>query len=248
MSRFLHHEPCPNCGSRDNVGVFDDGHKWCFGGCGYYIPPTELSSLEDIKQWLNKKSKEHGHSINLPDDFSYNIPNEVINWLKKYGLSDQEICKNHIGWTEKYSGLVYPIFDLYGNLLMYQTRKFPRKGFHTEGKPEKVDHIIGDNNHDGKIVVVVEDMVSTIVVGRHLPTLCLFGSSIQLERIKRLSARFENLAIWLDKDKMSYAMRQKIKANIYFDSVKVIITDKDPKENSDGDIQRIKSQLALSDH
>lgn len=29
------HEPCPECGSRDNLARYDDGHGHCFG-CGYY--------------------------------------------------------------------------------------------------------------------------------------------------------------------------------------------------------------------
>lgn len=29
------HFPCPSCGSRDNLGRYDDGHAYCFG-CGYY--------------------------------------------------------------------------------------------------------------------------------------------------------------------------------------------------------------------
>ena len=31
---FSHHEPCPSCGSKDNLGRFSDGHGYCFG-CGY---------------------------------------------------------------------------------------------------------------------------------------------------------------------------------------------------------------------
>lgn len=34
-SRFLYNQPCEECGSRDNVGVYDDGHTYCFG-CGAY--------------------------------------------------------------------------------------------------------------------------------------------------------------------------------------------------------------------
>lgn len=34
-SRFLYNEACSECGSRDNVGVYDDGHTYCFG-CGAY--------------------------------------------------------------------------------------------------------------------------------------------------------------------------------------------------------------------
>lgn len=34
-SEFVRHEPCPACGSRNNLGRYDDGHAFCFG-CGYY--------------------------------------------------------------------------------------------------------------------------------------------------------------------------------------------------------------------
>jgi twinkle protein len=34
-STCVGHEPCPECGSRDNLGRYDDGHGFCFG-CGYY--------------------------------------------------------------------------------------------------------------------------------------------------------------------------------------------------------------------
>ena len=29
-SKFLYHAPCENCGSRDNLGVYED-HSYCFG-------------------------------------------------------------------------------------------------------------------------------------------------------------------------------------------------------------------------
>lgn len=34
-SEFLRKEPCPDCGSKDNLGRYSDGHGHCFG-CGYY--------------------------------------------------------------------------------------------------------------------------------------------------------------------------------------------------------------------
>jgi twinkle protein len=36
-SEFLYHEPCPECGSRDNAGRYSDGHLFCFG-CRHYEP------------------------------------------------------------------------------------------------------------------------------------------------------------------------------------------------------------------
>jgi twinkle protein len=38
-SNFVAKEPCPSCGSRDNLARYDDGHAYCFTqGCGHYEP------------------------------------------------------------------------------------------------------------------------------------------------------------------------------------------------------------------
>ena len=34
MGTFIKHEPCPRCGSRDNLARYDDGSGYCFG-CQY---------------------------------------------------------------------------------------------------------------------------------------------------------------------------------------------------------------------
>src|SRR5678809_1344914 len=47
-SRCISHEPCPACGSKDNLGRYDDGHAYCFG-CEYYEhsdPGTDRSGSE----------------------------------------------------------------------------------------------------------------------------------------------------------------------------------------------------------
>jgi len=36
-SDFLGHEPCPSCGSKDNLARYSDGHGFCFG-CNYFDP------------------------------------------------------------------------------------------------------------------------------------------------------------------------------------------------------------------
>lgn len=39
-SKFVKHGPCPECGSKDNLAWFDDGHATCFG-CDYQYQPTK---------------------------------------------------------------------------------------------------------------------------------------------------------------------------------------------------------------
>ena len=45
-SVFLQHEPCPKCGSKDNLARFDDGHGFCFG-CKYYEKGEHSVQQED---------------------------------------------------------------------------------------------------------------------------------------------------------------------------------------------------------
>ena len=44
MSTFVAHEPCPSCGSQDNLSRYDDGHAYCFG-C-QYREGTETETTE----------------------------------------------------------------------------------------------------------------------------------------------------------------------------------------------------------
>jgi len=45
----LYHTACPKCGSKDNRGVYSDGHSFCFGGCGYFPPDGETAEVAKKK-------------------------------------------------------------------------------------------------------------------------------------------------------------------------------------------------------
>ena len=245
MSHFITHEPCPACGSRDNLGVWDDGHKWCFG-CGNYIAPNGVERLKTFGDNLklhhdNKKKEYNKNHVNLPDDFTCNLPDIAITWLKKYGITNQEIIANKIGWSENDSQLIYPCFDANGNLLMYQGRQFNDgilhgNRFYTRGACEKIYYILGNLSNQCNSIVLVEDMVSCIKVSRQIPCMPLFGSIISTERFIHLGERFKTLLIWLDLDKANYAVKRGRVAQSYFDDVCVRITEKDPKDYSDKEI------------
>ena len=58
-SEFLRKEPCPSCGSKDNLARYTDGHGWCFG-CGHRekgegdiptITNTRRSVNQDLSQY-----------------------------------------------------------------------------------------------------------------------------------------------------------------------------------------------------
>lgn len=44
--RFLYKSACPKCGSKDNLGVYADGHAFCFSpGCGHREPPKSQQTM-----------------------------------------------------------------------------------------------------------------------------------------------------------------------------------------------------------
>lgn len=46
--RFLYKSACPKCGSKDNLGVYADGHAYCFSpGCGHREPPKTHNQMNN---------------------------------------------------------------------------------------------------------------------------------------------------------------------------------------------------------
>ena len=68
-STFVRHEPCPECGPRDNLSVWSDGHKYCFG-CGYYVA-ADGKSL-DIMVLKNNKGVEENRVRHMDYSIQFN--------------------------------------------------------------------------------------------------------------------------------------------------------------------------------
>lgn len=234
-SRFLAHEPCPECGSRDNLGVYSDGHKFCFG-CGYYVPAS--GSVQQARQRLQPTTS--GFVPDLPHDVSIHIPEVPYNWLKKC-LTDEEILKHRIGWSNEKESVVFPIFDEDGELLMWQSRYFgPNKKYPkylTKGYKGDILHLLG--NHPTNRIVLVEDLVSAIVVSRLENSMPLWGSTIHLKTLRQLRRYYGQLAIWLDLDKLSTSVKTAGQARLIFDSVEVLSSEEDPKYQSLEQLEKI---------
>ena len=255
--QFSHHEECPACrevgqdSRRDNLGVWKDGSKYCFK-CGFYVGAGVGLNIESLMQRVHKKKKDNDSpSIALPYDFTYDLPGIALEWIRKYGITDQEIQQNHFGWSNKYESLVLPVFDCFGNLLMYQNRFFGEgaKRYFTSGQPDLIYHVLGSGAHNDS-VVCVEDLLSAIKVSRVAQAMPLWGSTLSMQRLRTLGERlvhsglasptglpFTNLVIWLDKDKAGYAIKRAQAAKPFFDDVRVIVTDLDPKQYSTEEIQ-----------
>ena len=225
VSQFIQHEPCPKCGSKDNLARYADGHAWCFG-CKHHEPPV----FRAIPQMTEKVK-----SFSMPEDSSPQIGVKGWTWLKKYGIMDAE-TKDFL-WSDSREWLIMPVYDADHNLLAWQARTFKEgdRKYMTFGPVSDVLNIIGSNNP----IIIVEDLLSAIKVGRQFAAVPLYGSNIPLKTITRLATQFKTMGVWLDMDKSRESLKSQLRASQVFGlgQVRSIFTEKDPKEYSDEEIR-----------
>lgn len=233
-ANFVKHEPCPKCGSRDNLARYSDGSAWCFG-CGRYEAPP--NNLENMRNRLMKVAKVGAdcEPINL---VARELPDKAYNWLKKYGLTGYEI--EPFLWTEQHGGrLIWPVYAHdEETLIFWQGRSFDkhRPKYLSSGKLVE-EQVFGY----GKTPTchLVEDVVSAIKLGRHATTVCLFGSNVGVNRLESLCRRFGRLALCLDPDKTAEAFLAASRAKSIGLDVRAYAMPADPKELSDSQLQSI---------
>ncbi len=240
MSRLLYHTNCPNCKSSDALAVYED-HVHCYS-CRYHEDRITINPQLINKIHEKNKKENNDNNFALPVDYVRHIPLVGIQWLKQYEITAQEIQKHHMGWSNEgkviFRGtkrevdykplLIFPIYDVYGNLAMYQARYFgdnPKAPkYYTRGAKDLI-HLIGDTGP----IVIVEDLISAIKIGREHRAIPLWGSSINLDLLVRLHSITDEFLVWLDPDKLKDAHKAANRARQYFRKVGVIEEDLDPK-------------------
>lgn len=241
-SEFVKHDSCPNCGSKDNLAVYSDGHTWCFG-CHTRTGPVK--SIDNFRNKFSEKEKEDKWNA-LPIDFSYHIPEVGRQWLNKYHLTNKEIIANRFGWSEEglyfkvkditvKPLLVLPVVDKYGNLVFWQGRNFGDVGpkYMTRGDKEFL-HILGDSDLP---IVLVEDLISAIKVSRVARSCPVFGSWLSPDSARRLARYSDRIILWLDYDKKKDAAKMSLMYEYLFPrGIHSIRTEKDPKEYTTDEI------------
>ena len=227
-SAFLRHEPCGQCGSKNNLGRYTDGHAWCFG-CGYYepakyMPPEPSKTASEYPQGL---------PCILPYGCTRTLPTVAQKWLRQYQITANEVRDHDIQWCSDRQGLVFPIYDD-ENLIAYQIRHFDSGSkWTTKGNVSDILHIINLHKFPDCGILVVEDIVSAIKCARHIPTMPVFGNHLSTANIMRLKRLTDNILIWLDPDMKQQSVKLASSIKEVGMDVKVIYSNLDPKQESD---------------
>lgn len=239
-SYVIRKERCPECAklgkdrSEDNLAIYSDGHQFCFS-CGYHSSGSRISRFT-----LSDAIPHPIPEINLPHDSSYDYPKVALDWIEQYDLHRHDLLKHRVVWSEHYRRLIFPIFDAPG-LLAYQGRYFgaeDKPKWWGEGNLKDTLHIL--RGKDDSCIILVEDIISAIKLQKVGHTsMPLFGSHVDLSRLKRISNFYKDVVLWLDPDKRKESIKFMSLGKSLGLNMRVIFSDLDPKEHDYADIQRI---------
>lgn len=195
-SEFQRHESCPNCGSKDNLARYTDGHGYCFG-CQYYEHSAETVGNGGIRHY----SKEGP----LSDLIAYEITP-----LPKRGL-DEETCKKWKYGVGSYNGRPVQVAnycDNQGNVVAQKLR-FQDKTFRWLGDSDKAG-LYGSNlwRDGGKMVTITEGELDALSVSQSfnlkwpvvsIPNGAQSASKVIAKNIDWLES-FETVVLCFDQD------------------------------------------------
>ena len=196
-SHFVRHEPCPSCGSKNNLARYSDGHAVCFsGGCDHYERAT--GEVIESKPKANRKLEMTGVIASIPDR---RITEATC---KKFGVTVEydtagKISKHH-----------YPYFDKdTGAQTGTKSRIVENKAFYASGTFDNVG-LFGQQafKGGGKYITVVEGEADALAVsemfdGKWAVVSIRSGASGAVKDIKQnleWLESFENVVICFDSD------------------------------------------------
>lgn len=210
---------------------------------------------ERLAQFLNCQQAERNILTQPRSSYrdEYNIlecqTNEkFLDFIVEKRLSKSEA--NDISYNEKSGRIRLNCFDISGDYVGYQERCLAG-GTGPKYLTYKAPSKIGTMYHfqpakfpvyDDNVVVLVEDIVSSIIVSRYCPSIALLGSPSRLspDLLDVLAERFSGVLVWLDPDKRKTAMtlRKQI-VTVTGVPTSVILSDDDPKDTPEDTMRRL---------
>lgn len=232
-SRFISHENCPSCGSKDNLGVWDDNHKYCFG-CGYY-----KSGTTNVKT-VFEEPKNSKTTTEYPHDITSTYPIEALKWLNSCGITNSLQKQYQIHWSPSKQLICWKIWGSNGTIIGWQGRCFAKNAktkYVIHGKIHDDICILPNTNPKPTTIVLVEDYLSAIRVSNYLPCMPLFSCNISTNHLQGLSKTFKKIIVWLDSDKLDNARKIAIRISLLGIHGQVLYTQNDPKNYTDTQIK-----------
>lgn len=239
MAKWTHNGPCNNCGSKDNLGHWDDGSMWCWG-CSFYKPP--IISPYAKKALEEDDDYEREEKVVLPSDWTQEFPQEAIEWFNKYDIYGHELIKNKVVWSPSKQQVIFTWYQDDGTLLAYNARNFWKEAktkYYSKGNLNNLLPIYyySKSSKRSQVLVIVEDCLSAIKISRYTDAMPALSSDVSLDKINRLARLYDTFLVWLDGDMYHKAQRISDRFLALGCNASTVYTPKDPKTYSNEDIK-----------
>jgi len=192
------------------------------------------------------------------ESFITKLNESQVNYLQsKFNLTIEELILNKIKWCKKTERIIYPILSKDGDVKGYVSRYYKELSDKKyDGVKSRTYWINRDTNYYNvsfpyceinfdNLIVLVEDIISSIRIARHVPSMALLSNSIPTNAMKFLSGK--DVVIVLDNDATTHALDIKQKYSLFFKSCQVIPVDNDPKNmNNENIINNIITRISTN--
>lgn len=206
-------------------------------------PKGRLSIAEiTAMKALNEEAKSFKSKIELPEDFSLDIPVEGRLWLYRASITESLIKQYRIGYSEKLQRVIVPVYRY--NKLIWFIGRAVHKGQEPKyiAPSESKDKVLFYSGRVKDRVVVTEDILSAIRIGQVSPAASVLGTKLSMEQLTQLID--VDVTLWLDGDiagrKASKSMEKDLSM---VTSVRSVVTDRDPKMLTNKEIKDVLCEL-----
>ncbi|WKV17025.1 putative DNA primase protein [Nostoc phage NMeng1] len=254
------------CGSTPSMIVASSVRGWrafCFrcNTTGFVnrnslLTATELQELKDARnKALNEIYNPTTTKLSLPKDFSTDVPPAAAKWFLMAGVSLDLAKEYNIGYSQYLNRVVVPVYvgNVLSSVIMRSVSgERPKyvlrfaKGSSDVFCSKDILRLDSAVAVAGRLpdVVVVEDALSAIRVGRIAPAVAVLGTSIEGREVQIIGApgdRPRRIVVWLDGDKAGQQAKMKFKKRLELmgADVQIVVTSKDPKRYSNRQIQEL---------
>jgi len=250
---------CPSCGTDNKFAVFHDKDAyrgWCFK-CHYGDTEHRQPLTFAERQAIRKANLDfETGAVQLPD-LADDIPAHGLLWFLKAGISTHTAKVYGIGYSEKMDRVVVPVYTD-GELLAVQARALNKGQVpkYLNSKSPAGDALfqsrssqrLPDLSQYTDVLVLTEDALSAIRVGRVIDAWALLGTSISTGQVARIIRHgYNTVVVWLDNDAAGRSGRIKVVSKLMAAGLNVrwISAEHDPKEYTNKEIKEYVEQCLI---
>lgn len=252
---FGHKKKILCCGASPSMIVNHDRKGYsahCFRDSdhGGFVAHGTLS-LKQLAERADARTALQSGAIALPADFTHEVPDIGRLWLLRASI-DGALSRHYgIGYSPSADRVIVPVFED-GVLSAFTARALGKVTPKYIARQNSASTLfwsdpavqLPETRVEGNVVVLTEDALSSIRVGRVVQSAALMGTSLSEEQVHAIYTRLGSDAtvlLWLDGDKAGKKGRDRIARRMSLRGLRVlkVTTALDPKKYSNQQIKEI---------